>query len=63
MAENETVETSGCDSNSSSQKSRAITNLETRFEEFESLPHRQSSLMIKCAKAVSRPGRPSADMS
>ena len=41
MPENEPVETSGWDSNAWSQKSRAITNLETRFGEFESLPHRQ----------------------
>jgi hypothetical protein len=29
-----------------SQKSRAITNLKTRFEEFESLPHRQLTRSI-----------------
>jgi len=32
------VETSAWDPNSYSHKSRALTNLETRFEEFESLP-------------------------
>jgi hypothetical protein len=47
MPENWSVAASDHESRRYGHKSNAITNLETRLEEFESLPHRHNALIRK----------------